>query len=434
MFATVKVDPDTEIYLEYGTASGAYGSQTGSVIGTSSGPSAIAVSGLHPDTAYFYRARYRARGESTYRMDAEHSFHTQRPAGTAFTFAIEADPHLDYNSSTAVYSQTLLNVLADRPDFLIDLGDASMVDKCAIDGTTLCAAPSPVTQATVLARNTLMRGYFESVGHSVPMLMVIGNHDGEAGWAASSDNNTIDAWSLNARKSLFPNPEPGTFYTGSSEPWPGLGLRQNYYAFEWGNALIVVLDPYTYTSKKPGADGWGWTLGTTQYQWLARTLQASRARFKFVFSHHLVGGNGTDARGGAAFAQFFEWGGRNLDGTWGFDKQRPGWAAPIHQLLVENKVTIWFHGHDHLYAQEQVDGVVYQEVPQPSLATYDNPNPGGDYGYVGAVGANIFPSSGHLRLTVGASDVRVEYVRSVAPADETANRKNRSIVTSYVVR
>jgi hypothetical protein len=38
---------------------------------------------------------------------------------------------------------------------------------------------------------------------------------------------------------------------------------------------------------------------------------------------------------------------------------------PIHQLLAENRVSIVFHGHDHLYTKQDRDGVVYQEVPQP---------------------------------------------------------------------
>jgi hypothetical protein len=39
---------------------------------------------------------------------------------------------------------------------------------------------------------------------------------------------------------------------------------------------------------------------------------------------------------------------------------------PIHQLLVRNKVAAVFHGHDHLFAKQDLDGIVYQEVPQPS--------------------------------------------------------------------
>ncbi|MEI6669474.1 MAG: PKD domain-containing protein [Acidobacteriota bacterium] len=432
--ASVRADAGMEVVLEFGTASGAYTSQSQSAVGISSGPVVVLLSGLQADTQYYYRPRYRAQTDTTSRVDPERTFHTKRPSGASFTFVIQADPHMDGNSSSAVYSQTLLNALADRPDFMIDLGDTSMAEKCSIDGTNLCAAAGPATPASVSARYSMMRSYFDAACHSIPLFMVLGNHDGEAGWVGDPGANTLDTWAVTARKLLFVNPEPDVFYSGNSVASAGIGLRQNYYAFEWGSVLIVVLDPYTYTTPKPGTNGWGWTLGATQYQWLARTLAGSRARFKLVFSHHLLGGNGTDARGGAAFAQFFEWGGRNLDGTWGFDKQRPGWSAPIHQLFVDNKVTAWFHGHDHLYAQEQVDGIVYQEVPQPSLARYDTADPGAGYGYLGTVGSNIFPSSGHLRLSVTASDIRVEYVRSVAPSDETATRKNGTVIASYTIR
>jgi hypothetical protein len=425
--AVVKGDAGTELYLEYGATSGAYTGQSATTTLPSNGLALVRLDGLKPDAAYVYRTRYRAKSATAYLSDAERAFHTRRLAVGSFTFVVQADPHMDANSSAAVYSQTLANELADKPDFMVDLGDTSMVEKCAIDGSSPCAAPSPKTQETVLARYAAMRTYFDVACHSVPLFMVLGNHDGETGWPDPSASD-LDGWALAARKALFANPEPDGFYSGNTE------LRQDYYAFEWGDALFVALDPFTYTPRKPGSDGWGWTLGTAQYNWLAQTLAGSRARFKFVFSHHLLGGNGSDARGGAAFGRFFEWGGRNLDGTWAFDKQRPGWGAPIHQLLVDNKVTAWFHGHDHLYAQESLDGVIYQEVPQPSLARYDTPNPGGDYGYLGTVGTNIFASSGHLRVTVGPTDVRVEYVRSVAPADVTPTRQNGSIVTSYVVR
>ena len=43
---------------------------------------------------------------------------------------------------------------------------------------------------------------------------------------------------------------------------------------------------------------------------------------------------------------------------------------PVHQLLVNNHVTAFFHGHDHEYAHEQRDGVVYQLVPMAADATY----------------------------------------------------------------
>jgi PKD repeat protein len=434
VIASVLADPGTDVFFEYGTTPGMGTSQTATGTASAGDPVVIALTGLNADTPYYYRAWHRSLAETHFRADSEHSFHTKRSSGGAFTFVVQADPHLDDNSSTAVYSQTLRNELADRPDFMIDLGDTSMVEKCAIEGSALCATPAPGTFAAVQSRNAMMRSYFDLVCHSIPLFLVLGNHDGELGWLSDGTTSSLDVLAVAARKRFFANPEPDDFYTGDDQRFPGIGLRQNYYAFEWGDALFVMLDPFTYTTVKPGRDAWNWTLGATQYQWLARTLAASRARFKFVFSHHMLGGNGSDARGGAAFAQFFEWGGRDLDGTWAFDKQRPGWPAPIQRLLVDNKVTAWFHGHDHLYAKESIDGVVYQEVPQPSLARYDMPDPGSGYGYQGTVGVDVFPSSGHLRVSVGAAEVRVEYVRSVAPADETSTRKNGSIITSYVMK
>ena len=35
-------------------------------------------------------------------------------------------------------------------------------------------------------------------------------------------------------------------------------------------------------------EGWDWTLGKTQYDWLFDTLHGSQARWKLVFIHHLV--------------------------------------------------------------------------------------------------------------------------------------------------
>ena len=75
-------------------------------------------------------------------------------------------------------------------------------------------------------------------------------------------------------------------------------------------------------------------------------------------------------RGGAEAAIYFEWGGENIDGTWGFNEHRDAklyGTKPIHKVLVENSLNAYFHGHDHMYAYEKWDGIVYQEVPSPTL-------------------------------------------------------------------
>ena len=74
---------------------------------------------------------------------------------------------------------------------------------------------------------------------------------------------------------------------------------------------------------------WNLSLGKAQYEWLAQTLAASRARYKLVFLHQLVGGIDRQGRGGVEAAGYGEWGGRNADESPGFATQRPGWAMPI---------------------------------------------------------------------------------------------------------
>ena len=43
---------------------------------------------------------------------------------------------------------------------------------------------------------------------------------------------------------------------------------------------------------------------------------------------------------------------------------------PIHQLLAANGVTMFFHGHDHIYARQELDGVIYQTLPEPADPNY----------------------------------------------------------------
>jgi hypothetical protein len=241
------------------------------------------------------------------------------------------------------------------------------------------------------------------------------------------------AWGVAARRAWFPTPVPGAFYRGATIAEAVGGIRDGYYAFTWGDALLVVLDPYWYTRPKPGpAAGavWGWTLGEAQYRWLAQTLESSTARHKMLFIHQLIGGKDKDGRGGIEAAPLYEWGGHEPDGTYTFDARRPGWGRPIHRLLVETGVRAVFHGHDHVYVHQELDGVTYQACPQPSMTRYDAGQQAADYGYVAGV---VRGSSGHLRITVTPASVTVDYVRAYLPADERIDRRNGSVDVSYTI-
>ncbi|MEZ5433870.1 MAG: metallophosphoesterase family protein [Verrucomicrobiales bacterium] len=92
-------------------------------------------------------------------------------APEAPSFTVQADSHLDVNADVRVY-QTLANMLGDKPDFMIDLGDTTMVDKWR--------PFIPVPKAM-----RAQRFYIGRIAHSVPVILTLGNHDGELGSRAS---------------------------------------------------------------------------------------------------------------------------------------------------------------------------------------------------------------------------------------------------------
>ena len=369
-------------------------------------PTTVNLTNLAADTAYRYTA---AIDGATV---AEHHFQTARAPGADFTFTIDADPHFgEPQFSGETLTHTLTNALADAPDFHVDLGDTFMTEKAKVK-----------SQAQAAATFSGMRNYFATIAAEAPLFLVNGNHEAELGWlAAKAATRDLPLWSVALRQAWYPGPVAGGLYTGAASVDPILGTpRDGYYAFTWGDALLVVLDPFWYTTAKPQANdpdaAWGWTLGREQYDWLAATLESSDAPYTFVFTHHLVGGAaGTnEARGGVEAAGMYEWGGQNADGSDGFALHRPGWGKPIHQLLVEHGVSAVFHGHDHVYVHQELDGIVYQELPQPSIAGNANTRMAADYGYLSGVVAG---SSGHLRVSVTSAGVTVAYVRASGQVD-----------------
>ena len=171
-----------EVYWEYGTTSGNYSGKTATSTVSKDVPLEADLTNLTTDTKYFYRTRYRLNGSSSFLAGPENTFHTPRSSGSSFTFAIEADPHLDTNSDSTSYKLTLNNILSGNPDFLIDLGDTFMSEKL----------DNPI-QSEITRRHLLLRSYFDKITPSVPLYLVIGNHEGELGWLL---NGTADRKSV----------------------------------------------------------------------------------------------------------------------------------------------------------------------------------------------------------------------------------------------
>uniref|UniRef100_A0A7S3Y8T0 Calcineurin-like phosphoesterase domain-containing protein n=1 Tax=Heterosigma akashiwo TaxID=2829 RepID=A0A7S3Y8T0_HETAK len=364
------------------------------------------------------------------------------------------------HDSPYLLSQSFKGAASENPDLHFDIGDFNMNDMFSNKDASF-------EERVLIELNK--RELYAPYLASIPIFMARGNHEGEFGFNMYNQSQSLyqtgddmPTTSARARKAVFNNPEPDHFYTGNEEEYPFVGKLQNYFAFEWGDALFVTLDPYwpTKECEWPNGEttdeknddgkhedgsiplkklicspaGWQWTLGQAQYDWLTETLEDSDANHKFVFIHNFF-----KPRGGASDIPFYEWGGYGTskpdDGTpgeWEFDTMRPGWAKPVHQLLVDNNVDVVMHGHDHVWAFEpqEEEGIIYQAIPKPNQLNWNQTIDNCDDGeYV-----NCKPSSGYTRVAVTEGSFRVEYVReALDPATNLRKAKSGDVMCGYTV-
>ncbi len=424
-----------EAFLEFGTAKGKYVRKTAVTQLPSGKATEILIDGLAPNTEYFYRLNYRKPGAGGFTQRAEARFATQKAPGSSFVFTLQGDSHPEraQASHPDLYARTLATAAADRPDFHICIGDDFSIERIRTINDANCQVPY-----------LLQRPFLGLVGSVGQVFLLNGNHEQGSlfNFSQKDERHEVAVGVQKARNSLYPLPGNEGIYTGHAEPFKDIGPLKSYCAWTWGDALFVLLDNYWHSpglvdsgfggkggkedkgADKKNRDWWGITIGDAQYQWLKRTLETSKAKHKFVFAHHVLG----TGRGGVDEADLYEWGGQGKKGEGTFKEKRPGWELPIHQLMVKHKVSVFFQGHDHLYCQQEKDGLIYQELPMPS-----------DHGYVAyneeryASGKKL-PSSGYLRVTVTPASAKVEYVRCFLPKDETPATKHGMIAHAYEVK
>ncbi len=414
-------DQNTDFYIEYGTSAQTYTKTSSTYFSSANQTYTVTLSDLTVNTKYYYRLRYKNNAVTSFNASTEYFFQTQRNKGEAYVFTVESDEHLyDKKGIRSMYQVTLNNQALDKPDFMLSLGDIFGDDHY----------PTTITSNDLNLLHKDYRQYLGAICHSIPFFISLGNHEGENDFYLNQNPpNNLAVWGTYWRKYYYPNPSPNSFYSGNMDNEPyGIGSPENYYAWTWGDALYVVLDVYRYqnvNSDKP--QNWDWSLGLKQYTWLRNTLETSTAKYKFVFAHHIRG----QGRGALTNAKLFEWGGYEADGkTYGFDKNRPGWGKPIHQLFKDNGVNIFFQGHDHLFAHEVLDGIHYQEVPMPSDSTYMI----GKLANADAYTSDTLDGTGHIKVSVSSSCVKVDYVKAYLPKDTLDGKhKNREIGFSYTI-
>jgi len=443
----------TEISVKYGETSERLSRITSSTVILAENAGAITISELAPNRRYYYRVIYMDTDGS--RTGDEYSFRTQRSKGTTFNFGVQGDSHperLGRMYHPDLYARTMQLVADAKPDLYFMLGDDSNLSPLVAD--FFQGDRSMLTQKFVDGNYINQRRFLGLMAHSTALFPVNGNH--ELGYRSllGTPLHDVAIFAGKARNRYLPVPTPDNFYSGNPDPVEGIGLLGDYFAFEWSDALFISLDPYWHstrvTERVSGGMGmgmgsnppwseivdeynaltqstgnlWDATIGDAQYEWLKTTLEESDAKYKFVFTHHVLG----TGRGGIERATKYEWGGYTDDGEWEFDEQRPNWELPIHQLMVKNDVTIFFQAHDHIFAHQELDGVVYQSVPNPADETYTARNRNA------YLSGRVLDNSGYLNVTVSPENVQVDYVRSYLAKDEVGTRRHGDANYSYTVQ
>jgi predicted phosphodiesterase len=288
---------------------------------------AIAADGLAPGGGYTYRPL--ADGQA---VAEEARFRTDDP-GRPFTFLVLGDSGSGSADQRAVRDR----MLASPADFVLSTGDMVYEDGAADDFDAAFFVPY---------RDLIRRLVFWPV---------LGNHD------------------FHTAKG---QPWRDAFYTPANNP----AHSENYYAFDFGNAHVVVLDSNDDTAP-----------GSPQYAFADHELDTSAARWKFVAFHHAIYStgkkHGSDLRGRKNLARLFD----------------------LHH------VDVVFNGHNHVY--ERTKPLRGDTVVEPGEGTVYVTTGGGGKDLQGLGPPAPFTAYAEVayhftRVAVDGDTLRLEMVRA----------------------
>jgi len=340
----------------------------------------------------------------------------QKATGTTFKFAMIADSHANdsdtgggealsgetetflntANKTAYGLSRMMQDIVEQGAEFVVDLGDSPFLKKAAPPGNRICCQ--------------IWRNFLNPMLKASGYYLALGNHEEEGGYY-QRDLSQKHAFQERIRFVL--NPDADTYPEGgensdSDDDWvPALGTKnrdedevdqdyldtkihsttsslENYYAWTWGDALFIVLDPYRCTDvSENGTDGDNeapWQLGPTQWAWLNGVLKNSTAKWKFIFMHQFLGGyktsglgwygrgsgthisasRMTEVRFGTVENALSEEEAAAQAGTVGIQEE-----LKLHQYARRYGVTAIVTAHDHQFAHVIKDSVNYISAPPP---------------------------------------------------------------------
>ncbi|KAJ0818362.1 putative phosphoric monoester hydrolase [Helianthus annuus] len=193
----------------------------------------VKLTGLSPDTVYYYRCGDPSIGA----MSDVFRFKTM-PVSSSQNYpkiGIVGDLGLTYNTTS-----TVTHLIKNNPDLMLLVGDAAYANLYLTDGTASDCYSCPIHE-THQPRWDYWGRYMQRLTSKVPIMAIEGNHEIE-----EQVNNTMFA-SYSARFA-FPSEESGSKST-------------MYYSFNAGGIHFLMLGGYTAYDKS-----------SDQYKWLQRDL------------------------------------------------------------------------------------------------------------------------------------------------------------------
>ena len=241
-------------FVEYGAAltpdkQGIVGGQNSTAAASQTGePIVVELTGLAPDSKYYYRVHYQAGGQGD-AADAIHSFRTQRAKGRTFHFGVQGDTHPErYNNKMfhpELFKLTMDQVRLRQPDLYFTLGDDFSIEKI-IENFKAANYPSghkflkavegklPASQYQSLAKpfeqsmlvdgsgapkgyaayRELREQYFGLMGAATVLMLTNGNHEQAHLANLGGVFNNAAIWAADGRLKYYPQPAPNGFYSG----------------------------------------------------------------------------------------------------------------------------------------------------------------------------------------------------------------------------
>ncbi|KAK8948481.1 Purple acid phosphatase 15 [Platanthera zijinensis] len=199
----------------------------------------VLLTGLEPDTRYFYRCG----DPSIPAMSTTRAFKTMPVSGPKSypkRIAVVGDLGLTYNTTS-----TVNHMKENKPDLILLLGDVTYANLYLTNGTGSdcysCSFPNTPIHETYQPRWDYWARFMEPTISEIPIMVVEGNHEKEE----QANGRTFEAYSS---RFAFPGEESGSHSTF-------------YYSFKAGGIHFIMLGAYVSYNKSGD-----------QYKWLQRDL------------------------------------------------------------------------------------------------------------------------------------------------------------------